>query len=183
MYIEATAFEQDLGNIRRAIENAWPATAEIQLRDVGSTRTSKLDILYIAPTVNAESRAARFYLELDNELLSKTPAVGEHPFVDWSFRPGQRVEVQVPIEEFHSQLIVPADSIARDGVHQYVFVVSHDHAHQQEVAIQYRDEDVAVLSDSEESLEGKTIVVSGAYQIKLALLNRTTAPVPHGHKH
>lgn len=183
LYIEATAFEQDLGVIRRATTNGWQATAEAELRDAASTRKSDLNILYIAPSVDTASRAARFYLSLDNELLSKPPTDGEHPFVDWSFRPGQRVEVHVPIEEFRSQLVLPADAIARDGVQQYVFVVDHEHAHQQEVALQYRDEDVAVLADSEQALEGKTIVVSGAYQIKLALLNRTSAPVPHGHKH
>lgn len=182
LHIEATAFEQDLGILRRAINNSWQAAVKVELRDTVAGRDD-LSILYIAPEIDSESRAARFYLALSNELLSPAPTTEDHPFVDWKYRPGQRVEVHVPIEEFRSQLVLPADAIARDGVHQYVFVVDDEHAHQQEVAIQYRDEDVAVLAESEQALEGKTIVVSGAYQLKLALLNRSSEPVPHGHKH
>ena len=183
LYVEASAFEQDLGIIRRAIGKGWRATAKVELRDAESERDERLDILYIAPVVDTESRAARFYVALDNDLLSQVPVGDEHPFVDWRYRPGQRVEVHVPIEEFRSQLALPADAVVRDGLRQYIFVVDGEHAHQHEVTVQHRDEDVVVLADADQSLEGKEVVTAGAYQIKLALLNRSSGPVSHGHQH
>ncbi|MBP88777.1 MAG: hypothetical protein CMJ64_19040 [Planctomycetaceae bacterium] len=183
LYVEASAFEQDLGIIRRAIGNGWQATAKIDLRDAESIQDEKLDILYISPSVDTASRAARFYVALDNDLLSQAPTGDEHPFVDWKYRPGQRVEVHVPIEEFRSHLVLPADAVVRDGLRQFIFVVDGEHAHQQEVTVQHRDEDVVVLASSDRSLAGKKVVTSGAYQIKLALLNRSSGPVSHGHQH
>jgi multidrug efflux pump subunit AcrA (membrane-fusion protein) len=180
LHIEATAFEQDLGIIRRATAGNWPVTARIELRDAEALSEEQLPILYIAPAVDVASRSARFYVALKNEFRA-AGREGARPFADWKYRPGQRIEVRVPVEQFRQELVVPADAIVREGLDHYLFSVDDGHVYRRQVSVLHRDEEVAVLGPRVKWLEGASVVMSGAYQLKLAFLNQSSGPATHAH--
>lgn len=184
LHIQGRAFERDLNVVRNAMRQGWRASAKLEQR-VDSTTVTDLEILYVDPTIDEKSRSARFFIAMEN--VQQAPrSMGGRTYADWQFRPGQQIDIRIPVEKFAGRLVVPIDAIARDGPKQYVFQVSGNTFVRQEVTIDYRDEEFAVISEADEILEGKSIAMSGAYQLQLALLNRSRGGGGgghHGHSH
>ena len=180
LYIEGRAFERDLVLVRRAMQQQWTVDIAVEQRDESTELHKALKILYVDPEIDAESRSARFYVELINTPRAQQEHQGR-PYADWQFRPGQRVELRVPIERFEQALVVPVEAIAREGLENYVFQVSGNIFVRRPVTVRYRDDKVAVLSDEDDILEGASLATSGAYQLQLSLLNRSSGPVEHSH--
>ena len=180
LYIEGHAFERDLEVIRRAMEKRWTADVAVQQRGDVPAMHESWQILYVDPEIDVESRSASFYVELVNKMQSQRKHQGR-PYADWQFRPGQRVELRVPVERFENALVVSVNAVAREGLDNYVFQVSGDIFVRRPVTVRYRDEQVVVLSDENDILEGASLATSGAYQLQLSLLNRTDGPTQHSH--
>ena len=184
LLIEGEAFERDLVTLRRAIDNHWLAGAALERRGAPPLELKDLPILYIAPQVDVEARSARFYVQLVNHLNRIDPASGDTSRLDWAFRPGQRMELHVPLVQFDKCLKVPVEAVARDGLDNYVFQVSGTVFLRRPVQVLQRDEDYAVLAETRTITEGVTIAATGAYQLQLALANKAAGPVhEHGHSH
>ncbi|MCH7687229.1 MAG: efflux RND transporter periplasmic adaptor subunit [Planctomycetes bacterium] len=179
LYIEGRAFEHQLPDIRRAMRQQWPVTAVLVTGE-----RKNLRILFQDPKVDPDSRTTRFYVELTNSRVNSRRSNGRF-FVDWESRPGQLVEVRVPVERMENKLVVPVDAVAQHGPDNYVFQASGSAFLRRPVTIEYRDHQNVVLGAGSRIYEGDTIAISGAYQLQLALLNRASGPVdPHaGHSH
>ena len=184
LYIEGRAFEHHHPDIRRAMRRQWPVTAVLNTGEQNPVFRDNLRILFQDPKVDPDSRTTRFYVELTNSKVNSRRSKGRF-FVDWESRPGQLVEVLVPVERMENKLVVPVDAVAQHGPDNYVFQASGSAFLRRPVTIEYRDQRHVVLGAGSRIYAGDAIAISGAYQLQLALLNRSSGPVDphHGHSH
>ncbi|MCA9270318.1 MAG: hypothetical protein KDA41_17675 [Planctomycetales bacterium] len=185
LLIEGDAFERDLDNIRRVREQGWPVTAAIERRGQDPLVIGELAISQQAFKVDAASRSVRFYVDLTNSLRGDPDAADPMRRVDWLYRPGQRMELRIPLERVPDALKVPVEAVARDGLDNYVFQASGNTFVRRRVQVLHRDEDYAVLAEDRMITAGVPVAMSGAYQLQLALLNKSMDPaaLAHGHAH
>jgi multidrug efflux pump subunit AcrA (membrane-fusion protein) len=183
LFIEGDAFEHDIPYITQAVTEKWPIDA-VFAKAGDSTVIEDLEILYLSNQVDRATRAFHFYLKLPNELLADRTTEG-HRFINWRFKPGQRVELLVPLERLAEKLVLPAEAIVQDGVERYVFVPNGERFERRPVHVASHDQRDVVIADDGSLYPGEEVVVAGAQQLQLALKNQSGVGVdPHaGHTH
>ena len=184
LYVEGQAFEDDAQRLIQAARESW--LVEVSAAADGHARgeTIPLKVLYVADHVDRESRALRFYLSLPNELI-RDERENSHRFVAWHFRPGQRMEVKIPLgQPWSNQIVLPPEAVVNEGAEVFVFEQNGNHFDRLAVHVVYRDKD-AVVVENDGKLIGSTLALSGAYQMHLAIKNKAGGGVdPHaGHNH
>ncbi|MCC6123438.1 MAG: efflux RND transporter periplasmic adaptor subunit [Pirellulales bacterium] len=184
LYIQGKAFEQDAPALNKAADNHWRIAAAIEGNAQKRQTVPDLRLLYVANKIEPDSRAFPFYVQLPNELIRDREIDG-HRFSAWRFKPGQRVELLVPVERWADRIVLPANAVVQDGPESYVFEENEGHYDRRAVRVEYRDEYSAVIANDGTLKPGKKVVVSGAYQLHLAMKNKAGgAPDPHaGHNH
>jgi multidrug efflux pump subunit AcrA (membrane-fusion protein) len=184
LYIEGTAFEEDGEALRKALENQTPLSADILIGTEREQALGGLTMLYVANQVDRESRALHFYIRLMNEVVLDLED-GSHRFVQWRFKPGQRVELSVPVEQWTERFVLPSDAVVTEGAESYVYRQSDDHFDRVPVHVEHRDKKFAVVADDGAVSPGDVVAAHGAFQIHLALKNQAGGGVdPHaGHSH
>lgn len=184
LYIQGAAFEQDGPALTQAVERGWKVDAVLHRPSAQPEVLAGLDIVYLATEVDVESRILHFYVRLRNELLSPAPTVGSR-FVNWRFRPGQRLQVRVPVETWQRQIVLPVDAVTRDGAEQYVFVENGSHFDRVPVHVLHRDQLSVVVAHDGALFPGDRVALTGAHQMQMALKNKSGGAVdPHaGHNH
>lgn len=185
LMIEGLAFEDDAAKIRRATREGHKARARLLVEDDKLQPLENLEVLYVADQIDTESRAFKFYLRLPNEIaLDKRSQEGKR-FIEWVFKPGQRMQLELPVETWKVQLVVPTEAVIDEGAESYVYEQHGDHFDRVPVHVVHRDQNWVVLDNDGSLHAGDTIAGNGAYQIHLALKNQAGGAVdPHaGHNH
>jgi membrane fusion protein, heavy metal efflux system len=105
--------------------------------------------------------------------------------LQWQFNPGQRVELNLPVEHFTDRLVVPANAVVTDGAESYIYRQSGDSFERVPVHVEHRDKKSAVIKNDGAVFPGDVIAGIGAFQIHLALKNKSGGGIdPHaGHSH
>lgn len=185
LYIEGQAFEQDMDDLHRALSEQTPIEALIEAQAAGRAKVEGLKILYIASEVDAVGRTFQFYVPLRNEILPLAAASGEQPFLNWRFKLGQRVTLQVPVERWNERIVLPVDAVAQDGPEAYVFTPNGKRFVRRPVHVEHRDPQWVVLANDGVLFPGDPVVLRGAAQLHLAIKNQGGGAVdPHaGHSH
>ena len=180
LFIEGRAFEQDIEELHRLANERWTVSATA---DAGG-QIDGLEIFYLSDVVETESRAFHFYLRLPNEIVRDITNEAGHRFVSWKFKPGQRMQILVPVERWVDCIVLPVDAVAQDGVETFVFEQNGNHFDRVAVHVKHRDERWVVV-ESDARLIGGTLATNGAQQLQMALKNRAGGGVdPHaGHNH
>lgn len=184
LYIEGKAFEQDAAALSRALKNNWTVTANFP-DEQHPIAVPGLKLAFIANSIDPVSRSLSFYVDLANEIVrDETNAEGQR-FMSWKYRLGQRLELQIPTEEWPEQLVIPVDAIARDGAEAYVFQENGDHFDRVAVHVKYQDQHFAVIDRDGAVFPGDVIAWRSAHQLQMALKNKSGGGVdPHaGHHH
>ncbi len=184
LYVEGKAFEQDAPALNKAVENNWPLTAVIDGDGRKRQTVTNLRLLCVANRIEPESRAFLFYVQVPNRLVRDRKTDGRR-FSTWQFKPGQRVSLLVPVERWTDRIVLPLSAVVQDGPEFYVFEKNGGHFDRRAVRVEYRDEYSAVIANDGALTLGKQVIVSGAYQVHLAMKNKAGgAPDPHaGHNH
>jgi multidrug efflux pump subunit AcrA (membrane-fusion protein) len=185
LYVQGKAFEQDIPALQKASASNWLLTAVLEANDAQRQSVPGLPIVYLANKVEPDSRAFLFYAELQNEMLPPRQTPDGRRFAAWRFKPGQRVDLLVPVERWSDRIVLPLAALVQDGPEAYVFEMNQGHFDRRAVRVEYRDPYSAVIANDGTLTPGKMVVVSGAYQVHLALKNKSSgAPDPHaGHNH
>ena len=185
LYIEGKAFEEDAEKLHEAANLGHPITAVLPGNGSEARSINGLKILYVENEVERDSRALRFYVRLPNEPVDKAEASVGRRFVGWLYKPGQRVELLVPVERWSDRVVLPVDAVVKDGPDYYVFQKEGNRFRRRAVHVEYRDQRFAVLENDGTLFPGDQVVTTGAYQIHLALKNKAGGPPdPHaGHQH
>ena len=120
-------------------------------------------------------------------MLRNTERPDGHRFTSWQFKPGQRVELLIPVERWTERIVLPLPAVVQDGAESYVFERNDGHFDRRSVRVEYRDPYSAVIANDGTLTPGKMVIVSGsgAYQVHLEMKKKAGgAPDPHaGHNH
>ncbi len=185
LLIEGMAFEQDVDHLHKVIQNGWTLSAIRQRHDNSDERITGLRILYLSGNVDTESRTLHFYVELPNRRVEMVGTADvPQRFIQWQFKLGQRISVEIPVARWPDSLVLPTDAVIREGAESYVFQQNGERFERLEVHELHRDRNWIVIADDGSLFEGDIVVISGAYQMQLALKNQSGGIDPHaGHSH
>jgi multidrug efflux pump subunit AcrA (membrane-fusion protein) len=184
LYVEGKAFQNDADVLTEAANKKMPVTAVIQGNGSKRHEVPDLKILYIENQVDVESRALKFYLQLPNKIVRDEQTPDGRHFIGWRYRPGQRVDVLVPVERWKNRIVLPVDAVVQDGPDWFVYQEIAKKFRQKPVHVEYRDQRFVVIENDGTLFPGDVVAGKGAYQISLALKNRSGAVDPHaGHNH
>jgi biotin carboxyl carrier protein len=186
LYIEGRAFEQDIRAINRAATAAAKVSAVLGSKPTADEEVVQgLHILYLSDKVDSESRAFHFYVEVPNRVLREDKTPAGRRFVYWQFKPGQRTQVRIPVEQWKDRIVLPVEAVAQEGAEAYVFEANNDHFDRRPVHVEYRDQNWVVIANDGALKVGATVAASGAHQMQLALKAKAGGGVdPHaGHNH
>lgn len=185
LHIEGMAFEDDAPQIRRAVQAGCKVTARLLVGDSPGATVEGLEVLYVADQIDLESRAFKVYLRLPNEVALDKSTRDDKRFIEWRFKPGQRMQLSLPVETWEDQWVVPTTAVIDEGVETYVYRQNGDYFEQVAVHVLHRDQSSVVISNEGAFFPGDVIAGKGAYQMHLALKNKAGGGVdPHaGHGH
>jgi hypothetical protein len=185
LLIEGRAFEDDAKRLRDAADQSWEVTATHIADEQQSEKIDGLKLLYLADQVEAESRAFHFYLLLPNEVVLDQKGPSGQRYLQWRFKPGQRMELRVPVELWTERIVLPIDAVVDEGAEMYAYRQNGDHFDRVAVHVEYRDRDSVVVANNGALFPGDVVAGKGAYQMHLALKNKSGGGIdPHaGHKH
>jgi cobalt-zinc-cadmium efflux system membrane fusion protein len=184
LFIEGSAFERDATEINRAAKEGWPVTA-MPGEGTGTQPVHDLRLLYTSAKVEADSRLLHFYVDLPNEIEQETTLDGNRRFFSWRFRPGQRMQLLIPVETLPDRIVLPVEAVAADGAEAYVFTPNGDQMKRRPVHVEYRNARWAVIANDGALFPGDAIALSAADQLQLAIKSKSSGPIdPHaGHNH
>ena len=147
LLIEGHAFKREASSLAKAAENRWPIRCSFAEDDQTDWPLfdQTLEIRHLANSVNSETRTFDFFVSLRNQ--SRGYEKDNRTFVVWRFRPGQRVRLQVPVEELKDVLVLPSAAIVREGPEAYVFQQNGDLFNRLPVHVLYEDRLQTVLAN------------------------------------
>lgn len=190
LFVEGKAFEDDAPRLRQALEQGLAVTATLagsseSAESTAAHEVSGLKLLFLADHIDLDSRSFAFYLALPNEIALDQTSDGGHRFIHWKYRPGQRLELHVPVRQWANRFVVPIEAIVDEGAEVYAFKQNGDDFEPRPVHVEFRDQRFAVLANDGSVFSGDVIAAKGAYQMHLALQNQAGGGVdPHaGHSH
>lgn len=184
LFIEGQAFEKDVTSISRTAENDWPVTAVFS-NDETETLVENLQLSYVGNSVDPESRALSFFVDLPNKVIRDETNAEKQRFVSWQFRPGQRLQLRIPVEEWVEQIVLPVDAVVKDGADWFVFQQNGDHFDRVGVHVKYRDQSSVVIDNDGSIYPGDVVARKSAHQMQMAIKNKSGGGAdPHaGHNH
>ena len=185
LYIEGRAFEQDQEVLSVSPQRNWKITAVFEGAGNSVSRIENLDLVYAASEIDANTRSLSFFVRLPNEVAREVPSPNGQRFLDWKYRPGQRLQLLVPVDEWENQIVLPVEALAREGAESFVFLQNGDHFDRVSVRVTYRDSAHVVVANDGSVFPGDVIALRGAHQMQMALKNKSGGGVdPHaGHNH
>jgi multidrug efflux pump subunit AcrA (membrane-fusion protein) len=185
LYIQGRAFEQDADELVRAAKESWEITATRDDNSQQAEVIKGLRIVYVDNEVEPESRALHFYVALPNKIVHESKSADGHRFLTWQYKPGQRMQLRVPVEQWPDRIVLPVEAVAKEGVEFYVFQQNGEHLDRVPVQVEYQDQFSAVIANDGSVFPGDVVATSGAHQLQMALKNKAGGGVdPHaGHNH
>lgn len=169
LLIEGHAFKREASSLARAAENRWPIRCSFAEDDQADwpALDQTLEIRHLANSVNAETRTFDFFISLRNQ--SRVYEKDNQTFVVWRFRPGQRVRLQVPVEELKDVLVLPSAAIVREGPEAYVFQQNGDLFNRLPVHVLHEDRLQTVIANDGSVKAGLYLAQSAAASLNRVL--------------
>jgi cobalt-zinc-cadmium efflux system membrane fusion protein len=185
LYIQGRAFEQDATELVQAAREGLLVAATPEGYAEQTDRIDGLKIAYVDNEVELDSRSLRFYVDLTNQVVLESESTDGHRFTTWKYRPGQRMQLHVPVEQWQDRIVLPVDAVAKEGLEYFVFQQNGDHFDRVSVHVEYQDQHSVVIANDGAIFPGDTIAMTDAHQLQIALKNKSGGGVdPHaGHQH
>lgn len=139
VYIEGRSFKREAPLLELAAQKGWPVRV-VFTEDEGNSwppLQSSFAIRHLSNTVDPANRTFAFYVPLTNQW--RTHAKDGRAFRVWRFRPGQRVQLHVPVQEYKDVIVMPAGAVAREGADAYVFRQNGDLFERRAVHVLFED--------------------------------------------
>ncbi|HUG20490.1 MAG TPA: efflux RND transporter periplasmic adaptor subunit [Planctomycetaceae bacterium] len=190
LFIEGRAFERDSDAVTQAVIRDWTATAVFESSRVDEksedmTELPDLKFAYLDNLVDQSSRTLSFFVRLPNQIVRDERNEEEQRYLSWKYRPGQRLQLRVPVEEWEAQFVLPVEAVTQEGAEYYVFQENGDHFDRIPVHVKYKDQLSVVIANDGSLFPGDVVARRGAHQMQMALKSKSGGAVdPHaGHTH
>lgn len=184
LFIEGQAFDQDAPAINTLVERNWSLTALIPGENANESLAG-LKLAHLGSEVDLHARTLSLFVELPNRLIRDVMNDSKQRFVTWKYRPGQRLQLQVPVEEWTDQIVLPVDAVAIEGPEAFVFQQNGSHFDRVGVHVIHRDQTHVVVANDGTLFPGDVVALRSAHQMQMAIKNKSgTGADPHaGHNH
>ena len=181
LYIEGRAFEQDSSAISAAAAKDWKVSALL----TDGQSINELPIAFVSGEVDEDTRTLKFYVDLTNEILRDRKDATGNSFVSWKYKPGQRLQLQIPVDEWKDQIVLPVDAVAQEGAEYFVFQQNGRTFERIPVHVMYRDQSSIVIANDGSLFPGDIVALRNAHQMQMAVRNKAGGGIdPHaGHNH
>ena len=185
LYLKGQAFEQEADELTRCLENGWSVEAIQEINNKNKELIKNLQIDYLDNQIETDARIFSVYVDLPNTIEHENVRSDGERFITWRFKPGQRMQLRIPVETWKKQIVVPVEAIATEGPESFVFQENGDHFDRRPVHVLYKDQLWAVIQNDGAIFPGDKIALTGAHQMQMALKNKAGGAVdPHaGHNH
>lgn len=169
LMIEGHAFKREASSLAKAAENRWPIRCSFAEDDSKAWPPfdQTLEIRHLSNSIDSATRTFDFFISLRNQ--SRTYDKDNQTFIVWRFRPGQRVRLQVPVEELKDVLVLPSAAIVREGPEAYVFQQNGDLFNRLPVHVLHEDRLQTVLANDGSVKPGLYLAQSGAASLNRVL--------------
>ena len=184
MFIQGNAFENDIAAISDAAKMGWNVDAVLS-GSSGREEIRDLKLVYVSNSIDAESRTLSLYVELSNQIIRDESNNEGQRFITWKYRLGQRLELRIPVEVWEDQIVLPVESVVKDGAEWYVFLQNGKSFTRVPVHVRYRDQSTVVIANDGSISQGEVVAMRSADRMQMALKNKSGGAVdPHaGHNH
>lgn len=183
LFIEGRAFRQELPLLQRAAEEAWSIQVELLESSEYDWRSPvpPVKIHHISNTLNDDNRTISFYLPLHNQ--SRTYERDGKQLFLWRLRPGQRVQLNVQVEQLENVFVLPAAAVVREGPESYVFRRNGDIFDRRPVHVLHQTPSEVVIANDGSIPPGIYLAQSGAVQINRVLKSQSGSAPSGVHVH
>ncbi len=178
LLIEGRGFKDDMPLIQQAVREGWDVDVDFEQRS-GPTwpaAPTKFRIHHVANTIDADSRTFAFYLSLENQWQAYNRE-GKTRLL-WRFRPGDRVQLRVAVDQMKDVFVVPRDAVVRDGPEAYVFRQNGNLFDRKPVHILYEDQRDTVLANDGTLRPGYFIAQNAAASLNRVLKAQAASGTP-----
>jgi len=169
LYIEGHAFKQEAPMLEHATQNDWQIKVEFAEDDTQHwpPLEQSFQIRHLANTIDAASRTFDFFIPLTNQ--SRSYEKDGQTFIVWRLRPGQRVRLHVPVEQYENVIVLPAAAIVREGPEAYVFRQNGDLFNRMPVHVLHEDRLNVVLANDGSVTPGSYLAQGSAASLNRVL--------------
>ncbi len=169
LYIKGHAFKKEASNLARTAENDWPVDVEFTEDTAKDWEevNQEFQIRNLANTTDPNSRTFDFFIPLTNQ--SRVYEKDNRTFVVWRYRPGQRVIIDVPVEEINDVFVVPAAAVISEGPESFVFQQNGDLFNRISVQVLHQDRSNVVIANDGTITPGFYLAQSSAASLNRVL--------------
>ncbi len=179
--IEGRAFSEETPLLERSVKERWPIEVDFQEEakpDWGELRQS-FRIRWLSNTIDQQTRTFTILIPLENE--SRTIEDEGYRQTLWRFRPGQRVRIQVRVEELKNVFVLPADAVTTEGTDAYIFTQNVNTFTRRPVRVVHRERSHVVIENDGSLPSGTYAIQAGAAQLNRMLKSSGSSGVPKGY--
>ncbi len=182
LFLEGQAFEKETGIISKAMEQAWPLAARFESDQDTGLRRQDLKILFVDNVIDQTNRTFRFFIALQNEVLLDNPGPSGEVYRTWRFKPGQKAELDVPMQKLENVIILPSDAVVKDGLDSFVFIANGKRFDRRSIEVAALTKGKVVVANDGSLFPGEIIALNNAYQLNLAI-KKASGQGGGGHDH
>lgn len=184
LYIKGHAFKKEASRLAKVAEEG--REVEVDFPEDSAADWSDLkqsfQIRHLANTTHPSSRTFDFFIPLQNQ--ARRYEKEERTFVVWRFRPGQQVNILLPVQEYENVLVLPAEAVAFEGPEAFVFQQDGDLFHRLSVEVVHQDRFNVVLANDGSISPGFFLAQSSAASLNRILKSQVASGVQAGvHMH
>tara|TARA_R110002072_G_scaffold141664_3_gene286945 strand:- start:58672 stop:60303 length:1632 start_codon:yes stop_codon:yes gene_type:complete len=142
-----------------------------------------LSISYIESSPENEGTLA--FVEVENTPSSEIDRGRGRMSRTWKLREGLRYLLSVPTQKMENVYVLPSAAVTEDGPSKIVFIQDGDSFKAVPIVIAYQDHEVVVVPASKEValFPGDPVVLSGAFELGLAMKGGDAPDAHAGHNH
>ena len=186
LFIEGRVFKHEAPLVEQAAQKGWPIRGEfaVEPNHHWSALAEPLKIRFLANRVDPASQTVPVYAPLANQSREYTEAGKTYRI--WRYRPGQRVRLHVPVEQFEGVFVLPAEAVAREDPDAFVFRANGDAFDRKPVQVVFEDRQHVVVANDGSVNVGNHVAFNGAAQLSRVLKAKSAGEgggAHHGHSH
>ncbi len=178
LLIEGRGFKKDMPLIQNAARTGVAVDVEYELSEqtTWAAPPQQLPIHHLGNLIDSESRTFAFYLLLENACQSYER--DGHARLIWRFRPGERVQLSVPMEPMEQVFVVPAEAVVREGPEAFVFRQNGELFEQLAAQVVHEDRNSIVLANGGKLRAGFFVAQSAAASLQRILKSQQSSGMP-----